>query len=314
MSISFMALAWKVDIPSGRKLVLLALCDHANGQGECYPSVEAIARKCNMGQRTVQQHIAELECAGVLVRRFRKGRSTLYRLEPHNFFSGAGSAAPQDSTLQCAASGTSPPQILQVTPADPAPISISEPSMKSSTNHQVVRGTPLPLGWTLPEPWVEWTLQAQPTWTAAHVRFVAEKFRDHWTALPGQRGVKADWLAAWRNWCRNEKPAGQNWQIVQNAFWTRANGAAPGNDALTAKPLPGESVATFNARVAEELKKSGRTVTIPTPATAMVHPVVPTKSSISPTNRAAALAAARALKTRLVRREETAHDLVQKTQ
>ena len=60
MSISFMALAWKAAIPSGRKLVLLSLCDHANDQGECYPSVEALARKCSMGQRTVQQHIGEL--------------------------------------------------------------------------------------------------------------------------------------------------------------------------------------------------------------------------------------------------------------
>ena len=90
MSISFMALAWKVDIPSGRKLVLLALCDHANGQGECYPSVETIARKCSMGQRTVQQHVGELESAGILVRRFRKGRSTVYRIALHIFCGTAG--------------------------------------------------------------------------------------------------------------------------------------------------------------------------------------------------------------------------------
>ena len=30
-----------------------------------------------------------------------------------------------------------------------------------------------------------------------HARFV-----DHWTAQPGQRGVKADWDATWRNWMR----------------------------------------------------------------------------------------------------------------
>jgi DNA-binding transcriptional ArsR family regulator len=310
MSISFMALAWKVDIPSGRKLVLLALCDHANAQGECYPSVEAIARKCSMGQRTVQQHISELEGAGILMRRFRKGRSTVYRLEPHNFCGTAESAAPQDPAFQCAASGILPPQDLQVAPADPAPISISEPSMKSSINRQVVRGSPLPPTWTLPEPWAEWALQTQPTWTAAHVRFVAEKFRDHWTALPGQRGVKADWLATWRNWCRNEKPTGESWQVVQGALWTGANGSAPGNNALTANPRPGESFATFNARVMHELENGGKAVSRPAHAKAIVRPVVPTKSTISPANRAAALAAARALKSRLVRHEEKPHDLM----
>lgn len=28
------------------------------------------------------------------------------------------------------------------------------------------------------------------------------KFLDYWRGLPGQRGVKLDWPATWRNWCR----------------------------------------------------------------------------------------------------------------
>lgn len=28
------------------------------------------------------------------------------------------------------------------------------------------------------------------------------KFVDHFRAQPGQRGVKTDWLATWRNWIR----------------------------------------------------------------------------------------------------------------
>ena len=30
-----------------------------------------------------------------------------------------------------------------------------------------------------------------------------DKFRDYWNSQPGQRGVKLDWPATWRNWCRN---------------------------------------------------------------------------------------------------------------
>ena len=296
MSISFMALAWKADIPSGRKLVLLALCDHANGQGECYPSVDAIARKCSMGQRTVQQHIGELESAGILVRRFRNGRSTLYRLEPHNFCSTAGAAAPQDSALQYAASGISPPQLLHRTPADPAPISISEPSLKSSNNRQVVRGTPLPPMWTLPELWAEWALQAQPTWTVAHVRFVAEKFRDHWAALPGQRGIKGDWLSTWRNWCRNEKPG---WQSRNAGNTWRTGEPETNRKSATGKlaPLPGESLAAFNVRVMRHWENAGEQVR---PHTEVIpHEDGPATYPVSSANRAAALTAARALKSRL---------------
>jgi hypothetical protein len=31
----------------------------------------------------------------------------------------------------------------------------------------------------------------------------AERFRDFWSAKPGQSGVKADWPATWRNWVRS---------------------------------------------------------------------------------------------------------------
>lgn len=33
------------------------------------------------------------------------------------------------------------------------------------------------------------------------------KFRDYWAAQPGQKGVKADWPATWRNWCRRATEA-----------------------------------------------------------------------------------------------------------
>ena len=33
----------------------------------------------------------------------------------------------------------------------------------------------------------------------------ASKFRDYWNSQPGQKGVKTDWQATWRNWCRNAR-------------------------------------------------------------------------------------------------------------
>lgn len=32
-----------------------------------------------------------------------------------------------------------------------------------------------------------------------------EKFRDYWRSVSGQKGVKRDWDATWRNWLRNSK-------------------------------------------------------------------------------------------------------------
>ena len=299
MSISFMALAWKTDIPAGRKLVLLSLCDHADSQGECYPSVEAIAYKCSMGQRTVQQHISDLERAGMLVRRFRKGRSTLYRLQAAKFFSPAEPDVPQISPSTHATSDTLPPQHSHHAPAEIAPINVSD----SSLIRQVVRSTPLPDNWALPPLWAEWALQQQPTWTMADVQFVAEKFRDHWAALPGPRGMKADWFAAWRNWCRNEQRFKHHRTVDYGAWRSSGVGAVASHGTPNPAPLPGESVTTFHARIRQQLDKASPQALAPPLLQQANSGKGEAKLTISSANRAAALQAARALKSRRVRQQ-----------
>jgi hypothetical protein len=34
-------------------------------------------------------------------------------------------------------------------------------------------------------------------------------FRDYWLAVPGARGLKTNWEATWRNWCRNQRGGGK---------------------------------------------------------------------------------------------------------
>ena len=66
MSIKLMAKAWEMPIPSGQKMVLLALCDHANDDGECYPSQKNLAKKCSMSSRAISNHIKWLHDCGIL--------------------------------------------------------------------------------------------------------------------------------------------------------------------------------------------------------------------------------------------------------
>lgn len=48
------------------------------------------------------------------------------------------------------------------------------------------------------------------SWANAHglgwldLDAITDAFRDYWIAQPGQRGVKIDWIATWRNWIRRE--------------------------------------------------------------------------------------------------------------
>jgi hypothetical protein len=167
----------------------------------------------------------------------------------------------------------------------------------------VVRSTPLPGNWALPPLWAKWALQQQPTWTMEEVQFVAEKFRDHWTTLPRPRGMKADWFAAWRNWCRNEQRFRPHRAPGYDAWRPSGVGAVAIHGTPNPAPLPGESAATFNTRIRQQLDKTSAQTT--------AHPLPPRADSskgaakpiISSANRAAALQAARALQSRRVRQQ-----------
>jgi hypothetical protein len=54
----------------------------------------------------------------------------------------------------------------------------------------------------LPDDWREFCNMERPDLNAIKV---FERFHDYWIAQPGQKGVKLDWDATWRNWVRNEK-------------------------------------------------------------------------------------------------------------
>ena len=135
MSIRLMTEAWKADMPSGRKMVLLALCDNANDQGECFPSISMLTEKCSMSERSVFNHIAELEKIGAVVRKSRTGRSTVYTLDPCKFCTPEKSAPLQPLHPTPATVAPTPLQPLHPTPATVAPITINEPSIESSKNH-----------------------------------------------------------------------------------------------------------------------------------------------------------------------------------
>ncbi|MBD9640756.1 DUF1376 domain-containing protein [Ensifer sp. ENS07] len=63
------------------------------------------------------------------------------------------------------------------------------------------RGTRLPPEWSLPDEWRAYA--AKKGLANGRIDLEAEKFKNHWLQQSGQRGVKADWLATWRNWVIN---------------------------------------------------------------------------------------------------------------
>lgn len=90
-----MTLAWASELATGPKMVLLALCDNASDEGCCWPSIATVAKKCSMGERTVQGHIATLCEIGAVQRYDRPGKLSAFKLDPRKFCTPAESAPPQ---------------------------------------------------------------------------------------------------------------------------------------------------------------------------------------------------------------------------
>ena len=86
-----------------------------------------------------------------------------------------------------------------------------QPIAKATINHKPItnnqlkenkRGSRLPHDWVLTKSLGEWAQSERPD---LNIRQVAEQFKDYWIAQAGQKGVKLDWSATWRNWVRNSK-------------------------------------------------------------------------------------------------------------
>lgn len=92
-----MTLAWAVVVGSHTdKLVLLALADNANDQGECYPSISKIASKCEMSRRTALYSINRLAEAGHVSKQTKPGRNSVYIVHPTS-----ANGAPVQTVHQC---------------------------------------------------------------------------------------------------------------------------------------------------------------------------------------------------------------------
>lgn len=88
MSIKFMTKVWQIDeLEPNQKLVFLSICDNANDEGICYPSIDTIQNKTSISRPTVIKIINRLVELNYLMKtqRARKsgGRySSLYLVFP----------------------------------------------------------------------------------------------------------------------------------------------------------------------------------------------------------------------------------------
>ena len=62
-----MAWAWEQDISATAKIILLALADHSDDDGVCWPGQRGIGRKCGVSRQTVNTRIQEMVDRNLIV-------------------------------------------------------------------------------------------------------------------------------------------------------------------------------------------------------------------------------------------------------
>jgi len=104
--------------------------------------------------------------------------------------------------------------------AAPATANTSKPSKRT----RAARGTRLPDGWQPDQALADWTKANAP---AAANALEVERFRDYWQSLSGQRAIRADWAATWRNWarrCQEQHTQPSRGQAPRSTTSERVNG------------------------------------------------------------------------------------------
>jgi uncharacterized protein YdaU (DUF1376 family) len=126
-------------------------------------------------------------------------------------------------------------QVVDEATPNHKPLTINHKPIKENK-----RGSRLASDWFLSKSMGEWATQERPD---LDVRQVAEQFKDYWVAQAGQKGVKLDWDATWRNWVRNTKTVKPNPYDIGRLTVPMSNEPDPAlekikADAKKAAPMP----------------------------------------------------------------------------
>ena len=71
MSNKLLTWAWEVPLRSAQKVILVALADYANDQGQCWPSINQLVKRCGLCRASVITNLSDLMLKGLLWKEIR---------------------------------------------------------------------------------------------------------------------------------------------------------------------------------------------------------------------------------------------------
>lgn len=213
------------------ELALITRVDEKTFEKKIWPSLKRyfvtdengeIDQKRMRFERKKSQEISDKRRAAVSQRKDRKGYKTAKEDEQINSTSSTivdtieGDLKPTRASNHHSHNNTLSHSVRERHALDPEPVSSNAKSKSSK------RGTRLPDGWQPSQDLVDLALKLKlnPEW-------VTDNFRDYWKAAPGAKGVKLDWNATFRRWCRTEA------ERKPNRFLASQNNVTPFPRALS---------------------------------------------------------------------------------
>lgn len=178
------------------RLIMLALADHADDAGRCYPSMRRLQERTGLSERAVQTNVRALTDKGYLrvIVGGGKGNANVY-------FVSANPASETPYHMHPAADAPQTPQQVRSNPAAGAPEpsgTTIEPSVEAAPRRRRKPEVPIPEGWVPNEKNVEDARKRNLT--DAEIRHEASQFRNKHLA---KGSLFRDWDAAWRTWLGN---------------------------------------------------------------------------------------------------------------
>ena len=100
-----------------------------------------------------------------------------------------------------------PPYGEATSPPNATPIATINQEPITNNQEKKTLGKRLASDFTFPKEWAEFCIETRPE---LHPTKTFDQFKDYWTSVAGQKGVKLDWFATWRNWVRSTNAPKQN--------------------------------------------------------------------------------------------------------
>lgn len=220
----------------GELAVLYALADRADDNGHAaWPSQEWLSYRARCTDRTVRNHLSNLEDRGViergdyrLVEHFPRNRRPIVwnlnmsltrpeKWRPENI-SGRKILTPRPENPDTLTGKSEQLDRKGVSdkPSLNPPRTIQEPrGARKEKTQPSERGTRLPENW---QPPIETNNNLGEKYPHVDLDEELEIFRDYWAAKTGKDAVKRDWVATWRNWVRRTS----KWGSAQSGKTTQA--------------------------------------------------------------------------------------------